>query len=102
MRPTRVAPKPVAMQFDGCRCVLRATALTAYQVVRTTLDVRAGLPVLVHCGGGMTGRMLVALAAAMGARVIAVAGGRSEERLRGFGAAAGLNRESSWPRRPNG
>lgn len=90
-----VAPKPVAMQMTVAGA-FGVPALTAYQVVGATLDLRASEPVLVHGGGGVTGSLLVAVAAAMGARVIAVAGARSEARLKGFGAVAVLDRASSW------
>jgi NADPH:quinone reductase-like Zn-dependent oxidoreductase len=90
-----VAPKPVAMEMAvaGAFCV---PALTAYQVLSAALGVQPGESVLIHGGGGVTGGMLVAAAAAMGARVIAVASARSEERLKRFGATVVLDRTSSW------
>ena len=71
-------------------------ALTAYQVLAAMLNVQAGEAVLIHGAGGVTGGMLAAVAAAMGARVIAVAGARNKERLKQFGATAVLDRDSSW------
>jgi NADPH:quinone reductase-like Zn-dependent oxidoreductase len=90
-----VARKPVAMEMAvaGAFCV---PALTAYQVLAASLEVQAGELVLIHGGGGVTGGMLAAVAAAMGARVIAVASARDEERLKRFGATAVLDRASSW------
>ena len=90
-----VAPKPVAMEMTVAGA-FSVPALTAYQVLSAALDVQAGESVLVRGGGGVTGAMLVATAAAMGARVIAIASPRSEERLKQFGATAVLDRSSSW------
>jgi NADPH:quinone reductase-like Zn-dependent oxidoreductase len=60
---------------------LPVPALTADQVIDGALQVRAGQTVLVHGAGGVTGGMLVQLAAHRGARVIATAGADSAGRL---------------------
>jgi NADPH:quinone reductase-like Zn-dependent oxidoreductase len=61
-------------------------ALTAEQVLSDTLHVRAGEQLLVHGAGGVTGGLLVALAALRGAQVIATAGLASRPRVAALGA----------------
>ena len=62
--------------------------LTADQAVSDALNVAAGQTVLVHGAGGVTGGMLVQLAARRGATVIATAGPDSIARLSAMGGAA--------------
>ena len=61
-------------------------ALTAEQVLSDTLHVHAGEQLLVHGAGGLTGGLLVALAALCGAHVIATAGPASQQRVTELGA----------------
>ena len=61
-------------------------ALTAEQVVSEALDVQRGEVILVNGAGGVTGGMIVELAARAGARVIATASERSAARLMALGA----------------
>ena len=61
-------------------------ALTAEQVLSDTLNVRAGEQLLVHGASGVTGGLLVALAALRGAQVIATAGPSSQQRVTALGA----------------
>jgi NADPH:quinone reductase-like Zn-dependent oxidoreductase len=63
---------PSAVPFDA-GAVLPVPALTAAQVVTDALQVRAGQTVLVNGAGGVTGGMLVQLAAHLGATVIVTA-----------------------------
>jgi len=73
-------------------------ALTAGQVVEGTLRVRAGEQVLVHGAGGVTGGLLVAVAARRGAQVIATAGPASRPRVTGLGARHVLDyHDHDWP-----
>ncbi len=64
---------PPGLSFDAA-AVLAVPALTAAQTIGDELGVRAGQTVLVHGAGGVTGGMLVQLAAHRGATVIATAG----------------------------
>jgi NADPH:quinone reductase-like Zn-dependent oxidoreductase len=80
-----VAHKPSSMSWSEA-ALFPVPALTAYQVLTQALGIEPGETVLIHGAGGVTGGMLVALAANMGARVIATAGPRSEDRVRGYGA----------------
>jgi NADPH:quinone reductase-like Zn-dependent oxidoreductase len=74
-------------------------ALTAEQVLSETLAVEPGETLLVHGAGGVTGAMIVELAADRGAKVIATASPRSAERLKALGAAVVLDyHDASWPR----
>jgi NADPH:quinone reductase-like Zn-dependent oxidoreductase len=61
-------------------------ALTAEQVVSEALDVQPGETILVNGAGGVTGGMIVELAANRGARVIATASERSAARVMSLGA----------------
>jgi NADPH:quinone reductase-like Zn-dependent oxidoreductase len=76
---------------------LPVPALTADQAL-DALAVRPGETVLVHGAGGVTGGVLVRLAAHRGAQVIATAG--QAERPRALGAARVLDyHEPDWPER---
>jgi len=91
-----VAPVPDGMPMTVA-AALPVPALTADQAL-DALAVRPGETVLVHGAGGVTGGVLVRLAAHRGARVIATAG--RGERPRALGAADVLDyREPAWPER---
>jgi NADPH:quinone reductase-like Zn-dependent oxidoreductase len=72
-------------------------ALTAAQVLDEALGIESGDEVLVNGAGGVTGGLLVQLAAARGARVIATASARKAERIRGYGALEVLDYQVDWP-----
>jgi NADPH:quinone reductase-like Zn-dependent oxidoreductase len=75
-------------------------ALTAEQVLRDTLDIRPGEELLVHGASGVTGGLLVALAAQRGARVIATAGPSSRQRVAALGARHVIDyHDQDWPAR---
>jgi NADPH:quinone reductase-like Zn-dependent oxidoreductase len=81
---------------------LPVPALTADQAL-AAVAVQPGETVLVHGAGGVTGGLLVQLAARLGARVIATASGASAARVRAMGAAEVLDyREPGWPERARG
>jgi NADPH:quinone reductase-like Zn-dependent oxidoreductase len=80
-----VARKPAQMSW-AVAGAFPVPALTAVQVVDEALAVRAGETVLVNGAGGVTGSLLVSLAAIRGARVIATAGPASGARLSRLGA----------------
>jgi NADPH:quinone reductase-like Zn-dependent oxidoreductase len=76
---------------------LPVPALTAYQAL-DAVTVRPNETVLVHGAGGVTGGVLVKLAAHRGARVIATAG--QAGRARALGAAHVIDyHEPDWPAR---
>ncbi|HET9115295.1 MAG TPA: NADP-dependent oxidoreductase [Gaiellaceae bacterium] len=72
-------------------------ALTAAQVLDEALGIESGDEVLVNGAGGVTGGLLVQLAAARGARVIATASAAKAERIRGYGASEVLDYHGDWP-----
>src|ERR1700759_974761 len=82
---TAVAPRPTEASWEACGA-FPIPALTAAQVLDEALEVESGGWVVVNGAGGVTGGLLVQLAAARGARVIATASARKAERLRGYGA----------------
>jgi NADPH:quinone reductase-like Zn-dependent oxidoreductase len=74
-------------------------ALTADQAL-ATMAVKPGETLLVHGAGGVTGGLIVQLAAHLGARVIATASGASAARARAMGAAEVLDyHDPGWPER---
>ena len=78
---TVLARKPGALSWEAA-AAFPVPALTATQVIDGALAVRPDDLVLVNGGGGVTGTVLVGLAAARGAEVIVTAGPASHERLR--------------------
>ena len=94
-----VAVLPPGAPFEAA-AALPVPALTADQVIGDALQVRAGQTVLVHGAGGVTGGMLVQLAAHRGATVIATAGADSAGRVAAMGASTVLDyHEPDWPER---
>ena len=90
---------PSAVPFDAA-AALPVPALTADQAIGDALSVQAGETVLVHGAGGVTGGMLVQLAAYRGATVIATAGADSADRVGALGASTVLDyHEPDWPER---
>jgi NADPH:quinone reductase-like Zn-dependent oxidoreductase len=91
-----VAPVPAGVSWDAA-AALPVPALTADQAL-AGLDIQPGQAVLVHGAGGVTGGLLVQLAAHQGARVIATAGPGSTPRVRAQGAATVLDyHDEDWP-----
>jgi NADPH:quinone reductase-like Zn-dependent oxidoreductase len=94
---TVLARKPAALSWEAA-AAFPVPALTATQVIDGALAVRPDDLVLVNGGSGVTGTLLVGLAAARGAEVIATAGPASHERLRRLGAAHVLDyHDPDWP-----
>ena len=88
---------PSAVPFD-VGAALPVPALTADQVIIGALKMRAGQTVLVNGAGGVTGGMLVQLAAHLGATVIVTASPENAERLTAMGAAHVLDyHQPDWP-----
>jgi NADPH:quinone reductase-like Zn-dependent oxidoreductase len=93
----QVAVMPAGVPVDAA-AALPVPALTADQVIDGALQVRAGQTVLVNGAGGVTGGMLVQLAAHRGARVIATAGADSAGRVSAIGAGTVLDyHQRDWP-----
>jgi NADPH:quinone reductase-like Zn-dependent oxidoreductase len=86
----QVAHKPAAMP-EPVAGLFPIPALVAEQALATVVGLGPGETILVHGAGGVTGGLLVAVAARLGARVIATAGPASAERVRGYGAQAVLD-----------
>ena len=92
----QVARKPPGMSFPVAG-LFPIPALIAHQVLAVVALEREE-KILIHGAGGVTGGMLVALAAAMGGWVIATAGPASAERVYGYGASVVLDyHEPNWP-----
>ena len=93
----QVAVLPAGVPVDAA-AALPVPALTADQVIDGALQVRAGQTVLVNGAGGVTGGMLVELAAHRGARVIATAGADSAAHVSAIGAGTVLDyHQRDWP-----
>jgi NADPH:quinone reductase-like Zn-dependent oxidoreductase len=92
-----LARKPPGASWEAA-AVFPVPALTAGQVLGDTLGVRAGEQLLVHGAGGVTGGLLVALAALRGVRVIATAGPASRQRVTALGARHVIDyHDQDWP-----
>lgn len=94
----QAARKPTRMSFPVAG-LFPVPALTADQVLSGVVALQRGERVLIHGAGGVTGGVLVAVAAEMGGWVIATAGPASAERVRGYGASEVLDyHQPDWPR----
>lgn len=80
-----IARKPAWMTWPEAGA-LPVPALTAYQTLVQTLHVQRGEWVLVHGAGGVTGSLLVTVAAELGARVSATASPAAHQRVLDAGA----------------
>jgi NADPH:quinone reductase-like Zn-dependent oxidoreductase len=73
-------------------------ALTAEQVVGEALALHSGETLLVNGAGGITGGLIVQLAALRGVDVLATASPHSADRVRGYGAREVIDyRDPMWP-----
>jgi NADPH:quinone reductase-like Zn-dependent oxidoreductase len=91
-----VAPKPAAVSWEAA-AAFPVPALTADQALAA---VAPASRLLVHGAGGVTGRLVVQLAAVRGATVVATAGPDSESRVRDAGAHVVVDyHDPDWPAR---
>jgi NADPH:quinone reductase-like Zn-dependent oxidoreductase len=93
---TTVATRPQAASWEACGA-FPIPALTAAQALDEALEIESGGWVVVNGAGGVTGGLLVQLAAARGARVIATASAKKAERMRDYGASEVLDYHGDWP-----
>ena len=94
-----VARKPDAVSWEAA-AAFPVPALTADQALNEVISPVDGESVFVHGAGGVTGGLIVQLAAMRGAMVIATAGPGSAARVRGYGAAAVFDyHDPAWPAR---
>ena len=92
-----LARKPPGASWEAA-AAFPVPALTAEQVLGDALGVRAGEQVLVNGASGVTGGLLVALAALRGAQVIATAGPAHRQRVTGLGARHVVDyHDRQWP-----
>jgi NADPH:quinone reductase-like Zn-dependent oxidoreductase len=92
-----LARKPQGASWEAA-AAFPVPALTAEQVLSDTLHVRAGEQLLVHGASGVTGGLLVALAALRGAQVTATAGPSSQQRVTALGARHVIDyHDQDWP-----
>ncbi|MDV6978038.1 NADP-dependent oxidoreductase [Mycobacterium intracellulare] len=93
-----LAHKPPEIPWPTA-AIFPVPALTAEQVVGEALALCGGETLLVHGAGGITGGLIVQLAALRGVDVLATAGPRSADRVRGHGAREVIDyRDPLWPR----
>ena len=90
-----VAPRPPEASWEVCGA-FPIPALTAAQTLDEALAIKSGDWIVINGAGGITGGLLVQLAAARGARVIATASAKKDERLRGYGASEVLDYHGDW------
>jgi NADPH:quinone reductase-like Zn-dependent oxidoreductase len=84
-KPDEIAPKPESLDFDNAASV-PVGALTSWQAIFDTANLRAGQKILIAGASGGVGSMAVQLAKTKGAFVIATASGKNEEFVRSLGA----------------
>ena len=92
-----LARKPRQMSWQ-IAAIFPVPALTAEQVVGEALALHDGETLLVNGAGGVTGGLIVQLAALYGVDVLATASPRSAERVRAYGAREVIDyRDPLWP-----
>ena len=92
-----LAHKPASATWEAA-AALPVPVLTAEQALTEALMLNAGETLLVHGAGGITGGLLVRLAALRGAEVIATSGPGSIARVRQLGAFEVLDyNDPTWP-----
>lgn len=92
-----LAHKPPELPWETA-AIFPVPALTAEQVAGEALALDSGETLLVHGAGGITGGLIVQLAAIRGVDVLATAGPRSADRVRGYGAREVIDyRDPLWP-----
>ena len=92
-----LARKPDGASWEAA-AAFPVPALTAEQVLSDMLNVCAGEQLLVHGAGGITGGLLVTLAALRGTQVIATAGPASRPRVTALGARHVIDyHDQDWP-----
>src|SRR4030095_3282016 len=91
-----VAPRRPEPSWEACGA-FPIPALTAAQALDEALGIESGGWVVVNGAGGVTGGVLVQVAAARGARVIATASAKKAERIRDYGASEVLDYHGDWP-----
>ena len=92
-----LAHKPPEISWETA-AIFPVPALTAEQVVGEALALHSGETLLVHGAGGITGGLIVQLAALRGVDVLATASPRSADRVRDNGAREVIDyRDPMWP-----
>jgi NADPH:quinone reductase-like Zn-dependent oxidoreductase len=91
-----VAIRPPEASWEACGA-FPIPALTAAQALDEALGIESDGWVVVNGAGGVTGGLLVQLAAARGARVIATASAKKAGRIRDYGASEVLDYHGDWP-----
>jgi NADPH2:quinone reductase len=75
-----LAPIPAGVEF-GAAAALMLQGMTAHYLTHSTLPLKKGQTALVHAAAGGTGRLIVQVAALLGARVIATVGTEAKAQL---------------------
>ncbi|WP_237682993.1 NADP-dependent oxidoreductase [Mycolicibacterium agri] len=94
-----LAHKPSEISWETA-AIFPVPALTAEQVVDEALHLNGEETLLVHGAGGITGSLIVQLAALRGVDVLATAGPRSADRVLASGAREVIDyHDPGWPQR---
>lgn len=84
-KETELALKPKTLNFLDAAAV-PVGALTSWQALFETANLKSGQTVLIHAASGGVGSIAIQLAKAKGAKVIGTASGKNEEFVRELGA----------------
>ena len=85
-----IAKKPDNIDFENAAAI-PVGALTAWQAMFDTAELRSGQKILIHASAGGVGSMAVQLAKAKGAYVIGTASGENEQFVKDLGADEFIN-----------
>jgi NADPH:quinone reductase-like Zn-dependent oxidoreductase len=92
-----VVPKPAGISFEGAAGLVIA-ASTAYEGIVDRLNLLPAETIIITSAAGGVGSVAVQIAAAIGARVIAVASAANHEYVRSLGAGDVFDyHDSGWP-----
>ena len=82
---------PASVELDVAAAVM-LQGMTAHYLTHSTFELKPGHTCLIHAAAGGTGRLLVQMAAMIGARVIATVGSDEKAQLTlGDGASVAIN-----------
>ena len=93
VKESEAANKPARISFEDAAGI-PLTALTAYQALIDTAQLKDGQTVLIHGGSGGVGTMAIQIAKVHNCKVFATASGKNQDLLRELGADTAIDYET--------